>query len=93
MAGDRPLSCRVPAAPPKRRSVPRATASATLPRMKFVMPVAPRILGVDIWLTREQWESDALELPVEAAVDALKAFDESDVSRLRALWSQVVARR
>ncbi|MBL9096712.1 MAG: hypothetical protein JNK07_07275 [Alphaproteobacteria bacterium] len=48
---------------------------------------------MDIWLTREQWESDALELPVEAAVDALKAFDESDVSRLRALWSQVVARR
>jgi hypothetical protein len=52
-----------------------------------IISIPRPVLGFDIWLTRDLWESDAVEFAAGAVIDALAAFSDRDATRLRSLWA------
>jgi hypothetical protein len=56
-----------------------------------IITIPRPIFGLDVWLSREQWESEAVELRSACVVEALGAFAGKDAGRLQDLWSQARA--
>lgn len=56
-----------------------------------IITIPRPILGLDIWLTRDRWESDAVELSAGAVTGALMAFGDGDAKRLQALWMRAAS--
>ena len=51
-----------------------------------IVTIPKPFLGMDIWIFRERWESDEIELSADAAIGALAAFGAGDTKQLRGLW-------
>lgn len=52
-----------------------------------ILTIPNKVWGLDLWIFRETWESAAVELVADRAIEALQAFGRSDAMELKAIWS------
>lgn len=52
-----------------------------------ILTIPKKVWGLDIWIFRETWESEAVELTADRAIEALQAFGRGDSEGLKSIWS------